>query len=91
LVQDRTKTLFENYDFIVSPTSPSTAFKIGDKSDNPIDMYLADVFTVHANIAGTPALSIPNGINENGMAIGFQVMANMHEDSKLLDLAIGLA
>ncbi|OYU97589.1 MAG: Asp-tRNA(Asn)/Glu-tRNA(Gln) amidotransferase GatCAB subunit A [Bacteroidetes bacterium B1(2017)] len=91
LVQDKTKALFETYDFIVSPTSPTTAFKIGEKSDNPIAMYLADIFTVHANIAGVPALSIPNGKDENGMPIGLQIMANMHEDAKLLSLAKALA
>ncbi len=91
LVQDRTKALFEQYDFIISPTSPSVAFKIGEKSDNPIAMYLADIFTVHANIAGVPALSIPNGVDSNGMPIGLQVMANMHDDAALLALAKSLA
>ncbi len=91
LVQDRTKALFEQYDFIISPTSPSVAFKIGEKSDNPIAMYLADIFTVHANIAGVPALSIPNGVDGNGMPIGLQIMANMHEDAALLALAKSLA
>ncbi len=91
LVQDRTKALFEQYDFIISPTSPTVAFKIGEKSNNPIAMYLADIFTVHANIAGVPALSIPNGVDGNGMPIGLQIMANMHEDAALLALAKSLA
>ncbi|MDZ4668653.1 MAG: Asp-tRNA(Asn)/Glu-tRNA(Gln) amidotransferase subunit GatA [bacterium] len=91
LVQEKTSKIFEEFDFILSPTSPTTAFKIGEKSDNPLAMYLADIFTVHANIAGVPALSIPFGKDENGMPIGVQIMAKMHEDSQLLALAEGLA
>jgi aspartyl-tRNA(Asn)/glutamyl-tRNA(Gln) amidotransferase subunit A len=91
LVQEKTSKILEEFDFILSPTSPTTAFKIGEKSDNPIAMYLADIFTVHANIAGVPALSIPFGEDENGMPIGIQIMANMHEDAKLLALAEDLA
>lgn len=91
LVQEKTSKILEEFDFILSPTSPTTAFKIGEKSDNPIAMYLADIFTVHANIAGVPALSIPFGEDGNGMPIGIQIMANMHEDAKLLALAEDLA
>jgi aspartyl-tRNA(Asn)/glutamyl-tRNA(Gln) amidotransferase subunit A len=91
LVQEKTAQILENHDFILSPTSPTTAFKIGEKSDNPIAMYLADIFTVHANIAGVPALNIPFGEDTNGMPIGVQIMANMHEDALLLSLAEELA
>lgn len=91
LVQDRTKKIFEEFDFIISPTSPTTAFKIGEKSDNPIAMYLADIFTVHANIAGIPAVSIPNGLDENGMPIGLQLMAPHGKDAELLALCASLA
>lgn len=91
LVQEKTARILEEYDFILSPTSPTTAFKIGEKSDNPIAMYLADIFTVHANIAGVPALNIPFGVDTNGMPIGVQIMANMHEDALLLSLAEELA
>lgn len=91
LVQEKTQEIFKDYDFILSPTSPTTAFKLGEKSNNPIAMYLADVFTVHANIAGIPAISLPNGVDANGMPIGLQIMANMHEDDKLLALSAQLA
>jgi len=91
LVQQRTQEIFKDFDFIISPTSPTTAFKLGEKSNNPIAMYLADVFTVHANIAGIPAVSIPNGNDSNGMPIGIQIMANMHEDDRLLALVAQLA
>lgn len=91
LVQEKTAKILEEFDFILSPTSPTTAFKIGEKSDNPIAMYLADIFTVHANIAGIPAINIPFGEDTNGMPIGVQIMANMHEDALLLSLAEELA
>ncbi len=91
LVRDRTKALFQEFDFILSPTSPTTAFKIGEKSDNPLAMYLADIFTVHANIAGNPAITIPNGVDQNGMPIGIQIMGKPHEDAELLALARSLA
>lgn len=91
LVQERTKSIFNEFDFVVSPTSPTVAFKIGEKSDNPLAMYLADIFTVHANIAGVPALSIPNGTDSNGMPIGIQIMAKLNEDARLLALAKELA
>lgn len=86
LVANRTAKIFERYDFILSPTSPSTAFKIGEKSNNPIAMYLADIFCVHANIAGIPALSFPFANDSNNLPIGMQLMANHFEESKLLSM-----
>ncbi len=86
LVKNKTEEIFKNYDFIISPTSPTTAFKIGEKSDNPLAMYLADIFTVHANIAGIPAISIPNGHDTNGLPIGLQIMAPLGKDAALLNL-----
>ena len=56
LVQEKTNELLTQYDFLLSPTTPTTAFKFGEKTDNPIAMYLADIFTVHANISGNPAI-----------------------------------
>ena len=87
LVKNKTEEIFNHYDFIISPTSPTTAFKIGEKSDNPIAMYLADIFTVHANIAGNPAISIPYGTDELGLPIGIQLMAPRGKDANLLSLA----
>lgn len=84
VVKNHTDALFSEYDFIVSPTSPTVAFGIGEKASNPIAMYLADIFTVHANIAGNPAISIPFGEDENGMPIGMQLMAASGMDAKLL-------
>lgn len=90
LVKNKTEEIFKNYDFIISPTSPTTAFKIGEKSDNPLAMYLADIFTVHANIAGIPAISIPRGHDVNGLPIGLQIMAPFGKDAALLNLISAL-
>ena len=84
IVQDKTRALFKEYDFILSPTSPTVAFKLGEKASNPLAMYLADIFTVHANISGGPAISIPNGHDSKGMPIGLQVMADDFREAELL-------
>ena len=84
LVANKTQEIFNQFDFILSPTTPTTAFKIGEKSNDPIQMYLADIFTVHANIVGIPAISFPYGIDNEKMPIGLQLMANNKEDAKLL-------
>ena len=84
VVANKTAEIFKNYDFILSPTTPTTAFKIGEKSSDPIQMYLADIFTVHANIVGIPAISFPYGTDHENMPIGLQLMANHKEEAKLL-------
>jgi aspartyl-tRNA(Asn)/glutamyl-tRNA(Gln) amidotransferase subunit A len=84
LIRDEIKNVFEKYDFILMPTTPSTAFKLGEHSDNPVEMYLADLFSVQANVAGVPAISIPCGVDKRGLPIGLQLMANDFEESKLL-------
>jgi aspartyl-tRNA(Asn)/glutamyl-tRNA(Gln) amidotransferase subunit A len=90
LVKNKTEEIFNDFDFIISPTSPTTAFKIGEKSDNPLAMYLADIFTVHANIAGNPAISIPYGNDNVGLPIGIQLMAPKGNDADLLSVAKAL-
>ncbi len=74
---------FEKYDFLAGPVSPTTAFKIGEKSKDPLQMYLADIMTVAANISGIPAISIPAGASD-GLPVGFQVMAPQRKDQELL-------
>ena len=69
------------------PTTPAPAYKIGEKSDDPIAMYLGDIFTVQANIVGCPAISVPNGIHSNGLPIGLQIMGRDFEEGNLLNLA----
>jgi len=74
----------EGFDFIIMPTSPSVAFKIGEKSDDPIAMYLADIYTVFANLAGIPGISIPLFKHSNGMPFGLQLMSKRFDELSLL-------
>jgi aspartyl-tRNA(Asn)/glutamyl-tRNA(Gln) amidotransferase subunit A len=87
LVQEKTNELLGEYDFLLSPTTPTTAFKFGEKTDNPIAMYLADIFTVHANISGNPAISVPMGVHTNGMPVGVQLMAKHFCEGEMMQLA----
>ncbi|HEX6982226.1 MAG TPA: amidase family protein [Balneolaceae bacterium] len=82
--QDFTEA-FENVDVIVSPTAPTTAFDIGSKSENPMQMYLNDVYTTSANLAGICGISIPAGIHSNGLPYGMQFMADTFEEGKLFN------
>jgi aspartyl-tRNA(Asn)/glutamyl-tRNA(Gln) amidotransferase subunit A len=80
---------WERYDVLVSPTSPSTAFKLGEKIDDPLTMYLSDVCTIPVNLAGIPALSLPCGLS-GGLPVGFQVMGPPLEEEKVLNIAYAL-
>lgn len=84
LIRDLTKKILEEYDFIVMPVTPTTAFKIGEHTADPLEMYLADLFTVQASLSGLPAISVPNGKDKSGLPIGFQVMANDFDEGRLL-------
>jgi aspartyl-tRNA(Asn)/glutamyl-tRNA(Gln) amidotransferase subunit A len=86
LLMEKTKALLETYDFILLPTTPTTAFKIGEIS-SPLEMFLADLYTVQASIAGVPAISIPNGVDSNGLPIGLQIMANSFQEAQLYAFA----
>ncbi|GIV28237.1 MAG: glutamyl-tRNA(Gln) amidotransferase subunit A [Bacteroidia bacterium] len=84
VLHDTIKEIFKNYDAILMPTTPSTAFKIGQKSDDPLKLYLEDIYTVLANLVGIPAISIPLGQSkENQLPYGLQVLTNSFEESKL--------
>jgi len=87
LIREKTKEIFSEYDFILSPTTPTTAFKIGEHTNNPIEMYLADLFSVHANVAGVPAISVPCGFDNEGLPIGLQLTADDFEESKLFQMS----
>lgn len=87
IIADKTKALLHEYDFLMCPTAPSPAFKIGDKTSDPIAMYLADIFTVQANMVGIPAISLPLSKSNNGLHIGVQFMANKFEELKLLQFS----
>jgi aspartyl-tRNA(Asn)/glutamyl-tRNA(Gln) amidotransferase subunit A len=87
IIQEKTLALFKDFDFIVTPSTPGTAFEFGKNSADPIKMYLEDIFTAQAPIAGIPAISVPCGIHSNGLPMGLQIMANYFEEAKLLNLA----
>lgn len=84
VIQNKTKALFDDADFIIMPTTPTTAFEIGQNADDPITMYLQDIFTVQANLSGNPAISLPLGHHSNGLPFGIQVMAKHFAESDLL-------
>jgi aspartyl-tRNA(Asn)/glutamyl-tRNA(Gln) amidotransferase subunit A len=86
LLKDKTDELFAEYDMLLSPTTPDVAFKFGENSDDPIKMYLEDLYTVMANLVGIPAISVPMG-NKNGLPFGIQVMANRFEEPQLFSSA----
>lgn len=77
---------FREVDIILTPVTPTLPFKIGEKTENPLEMYLSDIYTIPANLAGIPALSLPTGVYKNGLPCGFQLMANRFEENKLIAL-----
>ena len=86
LIKQELKKLFKEFDLLISPTVPVLPFKIGEKIDDPLKMYLIDINTVLANLAGIPAISIPIGF-KNGLPIGLQIMADEFQEKKLLDIS----
>jgi len=82
LVKKSTDTFFKNVDVMIFPTTASTAFEQGSVKD-PIQMYLQDIFTVHANLSGNPAISIPFGTHSNGMPFGLQLMSDRFNEKEL--------
>jgi aspartyl-tRNA(Asn)/glutamyl-tRNA(Gln) amidotransferase subunit A len=82
---------FERVDVLVSPTAPTTAFKLGEKLDDPIAMYLNDLATIPANLAGVPGISVPSGLaDEDGLPAGFQILAPALEDERLYRVGAAL-
>jgi aspartyl-tRNA(Asn)/glutamyl-tRNA(Gln) amidotransferase subunit A len=75
---------FQKVDAILTPTAPSDAFKLGEKQDDPITMYLNDVFTVPASLAGVPAMSVPAGLSAQGLPLGLQVIGRMFDEETVL-------
>lgn len=89
-IKDACAKVFEQVDYIITPTTPSGAFRFGEKSENPVEMYLSDLFTVPANIAGIPALSLPSGYDEHHMPLGVQLMGSRFSEKALFDCAESL-
>ena len=91
LIRQETERVFNEYDFLISPTTPTPAFRLGEKADDPLQMYLADIFTVQANVVGYPAISVPNGTDAAGLPIGLQIMAPPFAEGALVAFARRLA
>ncbi len=85
LIKQDFEKAFEKVDAIITPTCPTPAFKIGEKSDDPLQMYLSDIFTVSVNLAGLPAISLPCGFSKNNLPIGLQLIAKPFDESTLLN------
>ncbi|MBU1636701.1 Asp-tRNA(Asn)/Glu-tRNA(Gln) amidotransferase subunit GatA [bacterium] len=87
LIFEEFLSVFKQVDVLLAPTTPTTAFKIGEKIDDPVAMYLSDIFTVPANLAGIPAVSVPIGCDERGMPIGAQIMGPHFSEELILQVA----
>ncbi len=87
LLIDQTDAIFADYEAVIMPTSPTTAFEIGHKNSDPVAMYLADIFTVFANLTGIPGISVPLFTHSNGMPFGLQIMTKKADELTLLQLA----
>ena len=87
LLVERTQLIFTDFDIIILPTAPTTAFTLGEKMDDPIAMYLADIYTVYANLVGIPGISIPLFTHTNGMPFGVQAMTNRFNELSLLQFS----
>ena len=87
MLLDQTLLIFNNFDAVILPTSPTTAYKTGDKEKDPIAVYLADIFTVFANLTGLPAISVPLFKHSNGLPFGLQVMTNKSDELTLLHIS----
>ncbi|MBV6644961.1 MAG: Asp-tRNA(Asn)/Glu-tRNA(Gln) amidotransferase subunit GatA [Cyclobacteriaceae bacterium] len=84
LIKEKTQEILADHDFILLPTTPTTAFHLGEHTKNPLEMYLADLFTVQASVSGIPAMSVPCGSDGEGMPIGLQLIGNTFTESELL-------
>jgi aspartyl-tRNA(Asn)/glutamyl-tRNA(Gln) amidotransferase subunit A len=78
---------FQRFDALITPTAPTAAFRIGEKVDDPLQMYLSDIFTIPCNLAGLPGISIPCGFTEGGLPIGLQVLGKPFDEGKVLRVA----
>ena len=90
LIKNDFDKCFRNIDAILTPSTPSSAFKVGEKTNDPISMYLNDIFTVPVNLAGIPAISIPAGHDNQGRPLGLQVISKALEEQKILNIAFSM-
>ena len=90
MIADDFQTCFAECDLIAGPVAPSVAWKLGDKADDPVATYLADIFTLPASLAGLPGMSVPAGFGGCGLPVGLQLMANYFQEGTLLHAAHAL-
>ncbi|HCD37612.1 MAG TPA: Asp-tRNA(Asn)/Glu-tRNA(Gln) amidotransferase GatCAB subunit A, partial [Candidatus Omnitrophica bacterium] len=87
LIANDFANVFKECDCIVTPTSPTPAFAIGEKTQNPLAMYLSDIYTISVNLAGIPAISVPCGLSKAGLPVGLQIIAKAFDEEMLLKVA----
>ena len=85
-ITEEFKNIFKQVDFVLTPTTPTPAFKVGEKMDDPVAMYLCDIFSAPANISGIPALALPSGFTKEGLPLSIQFMTNHHKENDLFEL-----
>lgn len=90
LIVEKTTEIFNGYDLILMPTVPTPAFKFGEKRNNAVEMFLGDLYTVYANLAGIAGISIPLFKHSNGMPFGVQILSDRLQETKLLQLSRSL-
>jgi aspartyl-tRNA(Asn)/glutamyl-tRNA(Gln) amidotransferase subunit A len=88
LIKEDFDKVFSEVDLLITPTTPTAAFKIGEKSDDPLQMYLSDIYTTSANLAGIPGISIPIGKNSENLPIGLQILSQQFDEEKIFHLSI---
>ena len=87
LIAQDFEAAFKQCDVIMGPTAPTTAFKLGEKSDDPVSMYLSDIYTIAVNLAGLPGMSVPCGFGDNGLPVGLQIVGNYFAEARMLNVA----
>ncbi len=90
LIKNDFNNVFQKVDAILTPSTPSSAFKVGDKSNDPVSMYLNDIFTVPVNLAGLPGISIPAGLDKKGYPLGLQIIGNSFDEQTILNIAYSM-
>ena len=90
LIKKDFDNVYNNVDAILTPSTPSSAFKIGEKTDDPVSMYLNDIFTVPVNLAGLPGISIPAGIDNTGFPLGLQIIGKPFDEQTILNIAYSM-
>jgi len=90
LIKNDFNDAFQKVDAILTPSTPSSAFKIGEKSNDPVSMYLNDIFTVPVNLAGLPGISIPAGLDKKGYPLGLQIIGKPFDEQNILNIAYSM-